>query len=73
MKCVYNPLAQLFTIMLLTGDAGPYGIILKLCVPTNQNLKNYHVSKQQRSFGKLFQKTREFTKGAIVCVFMETF
>ena len=25
-KCVYNPLAQLFTILLLTEDAGPYKI-----------------------------------------------
>ena len=23
-KCVYNPLAQLFTILLLTREAGPY-------------------------------------------------
>ena len=26
-KCVYNPLAQLFTILLLTEDAGPYSFV----------------------------------------------
>ena len=28
-KCVYNPLAQLFTILLLTEDVGPYGFVIK--------------------------------------------
>ena len=42
MKCVYNPLAQLFTIMLLTEDACPYrGTLNCIKIRATNEMPNY--------------------------------
>ncbi len=38
-KCVYNPLAQLYTILLLTEDVDPYSISANCSINPNLNIK----------------------------------